>query len=260
MGTEWAERGRAMTIAADTFVDAATQVCLATAELGMGAAVELHRASGPTGLIIDNYATATDELRRWVLTEEYWRVSPMKIEMRRQLAVHGPEAFDLPAMYSLARNHGFVGASQQPVGIPLLGPAGWFGTVCYSSHIAASAAVERQLAVLATELSCGAPRAASRRCPRFARSHAASTRSPRSPPRGARTANRRCARHLNQHREGAPQADVRAARRRESDGARDHAPAARAARRHPTGISRRGSATITRELYADTRPGTRYEG
>jgi len=142
-----------MTITANTFVDAATQLCMATAELGLGAAVELHRASGPTALIVDNYAAATDDLRRWVLTEEHWRVNPMKIEMRRQLAVHGPDAFDLAAFYSLARDHGFRGASQQPVGIPLLGPAGWFGTVCFSSHIAASAPVERQLAVLATELS-----------------------------------------------------------------------------------------------------------
>lgn len=142
-----------MTITAQTFVDAATQVCMAAARLGTGAAVTLHRANGPTVLVVDNFADATDDLRRWSLTDEAWRVNPMLIELRRQIAILGPEVFDLATFNSLARDKGFVGVDQQPVGVPLLGPSGWFGCVTYSSHSAPSAALERDLLVLATELS-----------------------------------------------------------------------------------------------------------
>jgi DNA-binding CsgD family transcriptional regulator len=142
-----------MTIDAETFVDAATRVCGAAADLGTGAAVTLHRANGPTMLVVDNFASATDELRRWSLTEEAWRVNPMLIELRRQLAILGPEVFDLPTFNALARDKGFAGLDQQPLGVPLLGAGGWFGCVTYSARVAPSAATERELLVLATELS-----------------------------------------------------------------------------------------------------------
>lgn len=137
----------------ETFVDAATRLCVAAAKLEMGAAVCLHRASGPIGLGVDNYPQATDELRRWVVTDEHWRVNPMLVELRRQIAVLGPEIFDLPAFNSLARDKGYIGVDQRPIGVPLLGPGGWFGTITYSSHVAPCAEVERELVVLATELS-----------------------------------------------------------------------------------------------------------
>jgi len=137
----------------NAFVEAAARLCAAAAELGMGAAVSLHRESGPTGLAVDAYPQATDAMRMWVITDEAWRLNPMMIELRRQIAVLGPEVFDLDAFNSLARARGYVGLDQHPVGVPLLGPSGWFGTIAYSSHVSPCASIERQLVVLATELS-----------------------------------------------------------------------------------------------------------
>ena len=142
-----------MTITGDTFVDAAEHLCIAVAELDMGAAVELHTASGPTGLAVDNFAGTPDDLRRWVVTEDAWCTSPLLAELRRQIAVVGPEVYDLGAFLALSRAKGYTGIDVEPVGVPLLGPDGWFGTVIFSAILAPSAAVERQLGALATELS-----------------------------------------------------------------------------------------------------------
>jgi DNA-binding CsgD family transcriptional regulator len=52
----------------------------------------------------------------------------------------------------MARDHGYHGIDRQPFAIPLLGSDGWFGTIVYMLPTAPSAALERQLTVLAAEL------------------------------------------------------------------------------------------------------------
>jgi DNA-binding CsgD family transcriptional regulator len=141
-------------VTGETFVDAATRLCEAAAELGASAAVLLHRASGPAGLLVDNFRDVTDDGRRWLLTEECWRVNPQMIELRRQLAVLGPEVFDAPAHTSLSREKGYVGVDDKKhVGVPLLGPGGWFGSIGYALSAAPTAEVERKLGIIATDLS-----------------------------------------------------------------------------------------------------------
>ena len=135
----------------ETFVDAATHVCLAAVELGMRAAVWLHRARGPAGLAVDNLLGVTDELRRWGTTDECWQVNPLMVEMRRRLAIVG--VTDVQSFYDVGREHGYVGIERLPVGVPLLDADGWFGTVAYLSEGEASAAVERQFVTLAIEIS-----------------------------------------------------------------------------------------------------------
>ena len=138
----------------ETFVDAAARLCEAAAELGASAAVLLHRASGPAGIMVDSFRDVTDDGRRWLLTEESWRVNPSMIEMRRQVAIVGSEVFDVPAHASLVREKGYVGVDgKKHVGVPLLGPGGWFGTIGYALTEAPAAEVERELGILATDLS-----------------------------------------------------------------------------------------------------------
>jgi DNA-binding CsgD family transcriptional regulator len=141
-----------MTIAAETFVDAATQLCMAAAGLGAETAVLLHRASGPAGLMVDTFAGVTEDGRRWMLTDDAWRTNPTMIELRDRLGILGPERFE--PHYTLVRQKGYVDVDEhEHLGVPLLGRDGWFGTIGFASRGAKSAAVERQLLVLVTELS-----------------------------------------------------------------------------------------------------------
>ena len=142
-----------MTITAETFTDAAAHVCAAARELDLDAAVTLHRASGPVGLVVDNFRQVTDDARRWVVTEEGWRMNPMMVELRRQLAVLGPEVFDVPAHLDLVRAKGYIDVERRKhVGYPLVGRGGWFASIGFAAPDLPSASVERQLAMLATEL------------------------------------------------------------------------------------------------------------
>jgi len=141
------------TTTCDTFVDAAARLCAAAHDLGMPTGVLLHRRSGPPGLAVDAFSYIPDDLRRWVVTEESWRVTPVMIELRRQLAILDHTTVDLPLLHAQAREHGYAGADRHPLAVPLLGPAGWFGTVMHAPVGAPTVACERQLVVLATELS-----------------------------------------------------------------------------------------------------------
>ena len=141
-----------MTITANTFVDAAVQVCAAARALDIDAAIGLHRMSGPMAIVIDNDRSATDDVRRWIVTEDAWRTNPMMVELRRQLAFLGPEIFDLPASTDLVRTKGYRYEGTKHIGIPMIGPDGWFGSVAYSLDAAPIASIERQLAILTTEL------------------------------------------------------------------------------------------------------------
>lgn len=137
----------------ETFVDAAASLCAAALKHASHTAVMLHRDGGPIGLIIDNSELATDELRRWTLSEDHWHVNPLLAVLRRQLAIIGQEVIDPSEFNAMARRRGYSGADQLPLGIPLLGPRGWFGTVVYMDCAIATTEQERDLARLATELS-----------------------------------------------------------------------------------------------------------
>ncbi len=142
-----------MTITAEAFVDRAERVCTAARDADVRTAVLVHRASGPVGLAVDNFVDVTDDYRRWVLTEESWRETPVMVELRRRIAIIDPADVDLQAWHEQARVHGYVGVDREPIGIPLLGPTGWFGTIMYAGEKAPASTVERQLVRLATELS-----------------------------------------------------------------------------------------------------------
>ncbi len=141
-----------MTITADTFVDAATQLCMAAAGPGIETAVLLHRASGPAGLMVDTFARVTDDGRRWMMTDDAWRTNPTMIELRDRIGILGPETFE--PHHALVREKGYVGVDENKhLGVPLLGPAGWFATIGFASKETPTTSVERQLSLLATELS-----------------------------------------------------------------------------------------------------------
>jgi DNA-binding CsgD family transcriptional regulator len=142
-----------LTITAQTFVDRAEGICSAACDLDVRTAVLVHHASGRIGLVVDNFVDVTDDYRRWVLTEESWRETPVLIELRRRIAIIDPAELDLQAWHEQSRAHGYVGVDREPIGIPLLGPTGWFGTIMYAGEKAPGATVERQLVLLATELS-----------------------------------------------------------------------------------------------------------
>jgi DNA-binding CsgD family transcriptional regulator len=141
-----------LTITAETFVERAERVCAAAGELDVRTAVLVHHASGPVGLAIDNFVDVTDDYRRWVLTEQSWRETPVMIELRRRTAIIDPAEVDLQAWHEQSRVHGYVGGHREPIGIPLLGPTGWFGTIMYAGAKAPGATVERDLVMLAIEL------------------------------------------------------------------------------------------------------------
>jgi DNA-binding CsgD family transcriptional regulator len=125
---------------------------MTAAGLGAETAVLLHRASGPAGLMVDSFARVTEDGRRWMMTEDAWRRNPTMIELRDRLGILGPERFE--PHYALVRQKGYVDVDEhEHLGVPLLGSDGWFGTIGFASRSAKSAAVERQLLVLVTELS-----------------------------------------------------------------------------------------------------------
>jgi DNA-binding CsgD family transcriptional regulator len=141
-----------MTITAETFVDATTQLCMAAAELGVETALLLHRASGPVGLMIDTFLGVPEHARRWLMTDDAWRTNPTMIELRDRLGILGPETFE--PHHALVREKGYVGVDENKhLGVPLVGPAGWFATIGFASKETPTTSIERQLLVLATELS-----------------------------------------------------------------------------------------------------------
>jgi DNA-binding CsgD family transcriptional regulator len=141
-----------LTRGAETFVEAATQLCMTAAELGVETIVLLNRESGPAGLVVDSFGSITEDGRLWLLTDEAWRTNPAMSELRTQLGVLGPESFE--PHYALVREKGYVGVDERKhLGAPLFGPDGWFATVGFASKEAPTDSVERQLLVLATELS-----------------------------------------------------------------------------------------------------------
>ena len=116
-----------MTITANTFVDAAAQVCATAAELGMGAAIGLHRMSGPLAIVVDNDRSATDDVRRWIVTEDAWRTNPMMVELRRQLGLLGPGGVRRAGAHRARPHEGVPLRGDKHVGIPMIGPRGGSG-------------------------------------------------------------------------------------------------------------------------------------
>jgi DNA-binding CsgD family transcriptional regulator len=79
-------------------------------------------------------------------------MNPAMTELRGRLGILGPESFE--PHYALVREKGYVGVDQRKhIGVPLFGPDGWFATLGFASTEAPTVSVERQLLVLATELS-----------------------------------------------------------------------------------------------------------
>ena len=77
----------------------------------------------------------------------------MMIELRRELAVLGPEAFQ-PAHYALVREKGYIGVDRRKhVGYPLLGPGGWFASIGFASPDLPARPSNHKAAMLVTELS-----------------------------------------------------------------------------------------------------------
>ena len=219
-----------MTITANTFVDAAAQVCATAAELGMGAAMMLHRTSGPRRSWSTTYLSATDDVRRWIVTEDAWRINPMMVELRRQLGLLGPEVFDVPA-YTRSSQKGYRYGGTKHVGIPMIGPGGGSGR----SRTPWSGA-ERLCRTPARHARDRALRWCTARgiatIPEVRPLAGASTRSPRSPQAAARIPRSPTSSGSRSTRQAAAQAGVRAARRRQPHRARERASPARAARRH----------------------------
>lgn len=137
----------------ETFIDAAMSLCDASLEVGLYAAVMLHYDDGPIGLVIDNAPMVTDEMRRWTVTDEGWRCNPVTAELRRRLRVLGPDGIDYRGFFGPAYERGYRGPELAPFAIPLLAPAGWFGTIVCTAHAPPSSAAEQRLVMLATQLS-----------------------------------------------------------------------------------------------------------
>lgn len=141
-----------MVLAHETFVDAGAAVCTAALELDAYTAVMLQNERGPSVLVVDNAPGITDEMRLWGVSEEAWHLDPVRIELRRRLAVLGPEGFDVATFVSLARERGFSGELRPAVAVPLVTPSAWFGTVVFGAQHALSIEHEQRLLLLATQL------------------------------------------------------------------------------------------------------------
>jgi DNA-binding CsgD family transcriptional regulator len=136
----------------DTFVDAAAGVCAAALEVGARTGVMLRDERGPTALAVDNAPEITDDMRLWSVTDECWRLDPVQRELRRRVAVLGPQAFDVAAFVSLAQERGFTGELRPAVAVPLVTPSAWFGTVVFGTQQPLTIEHEQRLVLLATQL------------------------------------------------------------------------------------------------------------
>jgi len=120
----------------ERFVDAATLVCDESRQLGVQTtAVTLHFARGPVALCVDNAVAAADE---------------------RRMAFMGQHTWETHAVFRVLREHGGLrGAEADPLTFasPVIGPTGWFATVIHRHAQPASIELERELAMLSTQLS-----------------------------------------------------------------------------------------------------------
>lgn len=121
---------------AERFVDAATMVCDESRHLGVPTtAVALHFARGPVALCVDNSVAANDEQRMAFMSQHTW---------------------DHHAIFRLLREHGGLrGAEADPLTFasPVIGPTGWFATIIHRHVQPAAIVLERELAMLSTQLS-----------------------------------------------------------------------------------------------------------
>jgi DNA-binding CsgD family transcriptional regulator len=114
--------------------------------------VMLQLERGPTVLGVENVPELTDEMRLWTVSEEAWHLNPVQIELRRRLAVLGPDGFDIGTFLSLAQDLGFSGELRPAIAVPLVTPSVWFGTVVFGAQHALSIDQEQRLLLLATQL------------------------------------------------------------------------------------------------------------
>jgi DNA-binding CsgD family transcriptional regulator len=122
---------------ADQFVDAAIRVCDKSRRLGVPeTAVTLHFARGPVALCVETARETCDEQRMELLTQRYWDESPMFRVLREHRGLKGPQEIDALTFAS-----------------PVIGPTGWFATVIHRHTQAYGIELQRELAMLATQLS-----------------------------------------------------------------------------------------------------------
>jgi DNA-binding CsgD family transcriptional regulator len=129
---------------AERFVDAAALVCGAARDLGVEwSAVMLHGQHGPPILMIDDAAQLSDAQRTELgVGEASWRGHPMFIALREHLRPLGAEVLE-PGLFG--GSHPFV--------MPVIGPAGWFGTLLFSARTPCSRDLERALTMIGTRFS-----------------------------------------------------------------------------------------------------------
>lgn len=129
---------------AERFVDAAALVCGAARTLGVEwSAVMLHGQHGPPILMIDDAAQLSEALRAAIgVGEASWRGHPMFVALRERLRPIGAEVLE-PAMFG--GGHPFV--------MPVIGSAGWFGTLLFSARTPCSIELERALTMIGTRFS-----------------------------------------------------------------------------------------------------------
>lgn len=140
--------------AAERFVDAAEMLCAEAVALGArGAGVLLHRESGPPALAVDNLPELADEHRLYTVTRAHWNDNPLFGALRRRIGVLDGEDLGGIAFVEVARDHGYQGTANEALFAPLIAPGGWFGTVACVLRRPADAVLERELSLLATELS-----------------------------------------------------------------------------------------------------------
>jgi DNA-binding CsgD family transcriptional regulator len=122
---------------ADQFVDAATRVCDKSRRLGvLQTAVALHFVRGPVALCVENWPTTCDDERLLFMTHRTWDESPMFRVLREHRGLKGPQEIDSLTFVS-----------------PVIGPTGWFATVIHRHTQPYGIELQRELAMLATQLS-----------------------------------------------------------------------------------------------------------
>jgi DNA-binding CsgD family transcriptional regulator len=129
---------------AEGFIDAAGLVFGAARGLGVEwSAVMLHGQDGPAILMIDDATALSDAQRRELgIGEASWRDHPMFVALRERLRPLGAEVLE-PARFG----------GRFPFVMPVIGPAGWFGTLLFSGRTPFSLDLERALTMLGTRFS-----------------------------------------------------------------------------------------------------------
>jgi DNA-binding CsgD family transcriptional regulator len=140
---------------ADTALAVAKTVCVDVPPLfGLhGCVVEFREPDGRPFLFVDSVAGVTDDHRLAFMNSDLWRIDPLFVAILEYGWPAGEDVIDVVRLMELARQHGYTGHDLHTLLLPLFQPGELIGTIRCGGLEPLTKSVQRDLAVMATQVS-----------------------------------------------------------------------------------------------------------